>query len=660
MRLSLVFLCCLLSAQLLLAGQSQARALFMIRDFRNWLELEYDYDGSSFDNPGNNESLSEQQLLETYHFEMAYAVYSPRWLNGHLEIDLGLLQEWYDGTTDGSGFDNSFVPGYRLDGIIMDRSSFPTSFFAASEITRADRRYARNYDLQNDNYGVSTTYKNRHIPVNLSYFYNRSETDGLELDREIETETFSADCSHQTDNGFSLSELNYFYTDDKTSFFGSEPSEESNIEEFFARNSLTWGEHLKRCYFISSYRYREEEGLNPIKSTDWFETLDLRPGFALRVGLEYQFSKDDTDTLNRKDNRYRGWIEHHLYDSLVTAIRASSRNLEVDSGTEDENGYVLSLSYRKELPAESYFTMGYSYGYEETERDFDDNRFFVINEAMIVDLFERNLLNNLDVVAETIVVYNEDRFITFVEGADYTVEQIGRETEIIIPSGSLISEGDKLSLDYEYLVDPDIDFSTAVHQANTTLTLFDRHYRIYANFVNSKQKPLSSSNDPDRYNSLYDLETWTVGVEGEWHYVTCGLEYTDYDSTTDIRQYVEGFIDFRRYFRRDFIFLYLRDRMTNHDDLDNGTDGNAGTENVLTTGIQYRHKFPLGAFGEVNLDYLNQSGRNNDRQELDLEINYQLTVGKLEFEASLEEEWIWTDNQNERNDTFMLRIRRYF
>ena len=660
MRLRLVILFCLLTVQLLLAAQSQARALFMIRDFRNWLELEYEYEGSSSESSGYNQNLTEQQLNESYHFEMAYAVYSPRWLNGHLEVDLGLQQEWYNGNNDDSGSDNDFVFGYRLDGIIMDRKSFPTTFFAESESIRADRRYASNYDLQIDNYGMAITYKNRHVPVHLNYFSNRSESDGLELDRVIETETFSADCSHQTDDGFSYSELNYFYTDDKTSFFGSQPSEKNNVEEFFARNSLTWGEHLERSNFISSYRHRQEEGNNPIKSTDWFEGIDWRPGLALRMGLEYQYSEDITKTLYRKDNCYRGWIEHHLYDSLTSTARASSRNLEFDSGTEDENGFVLSLSYSKQLPTDSYFTLGYSFGYEETKRDLDDNQFFVVDEEMIVDLFERNLLNNLDVVAVSIVVYNEDRFITYVEGADYTVEQIGRETEIIIPSGSLISEGDKLSLDYLYLVDPDIDFSTTVHQASTTLTLFDRHYRIYANYVNSKQKLLSSADDSDFYDSLYNLKTWTVGVEAEWSYVSCGIEYTDYDSTTDVRQYVEGFIDYRRYFRRNYIFLYLRDRITRHDDLDNGADNNAGNENVLTTGFQYKRKFPLGAIGEVNLDYLDQDGRNNNRQELDLEITYQLRVGKLIFEVSVEEEWIWTDSRDERNDNVMLRIRRYF
>ncbi|MEA3348545.1 MAG: hypothetical protein U9Q39_05715, partial [Pseudomonadota bacterium] len=124
--------------------------------------------------------------------------------------------------------------------------------------------------------------------------------------------------------------------------------------------------------------------------------------------------------------------------------------------------------------------------------------------------------------------------------------------------------------------------------------------------------------------------------------------------------YIEAFCDYRRYFRRNFIFLYLRDRQTWHEDLDNGTDGNGGDEHILTAGVNYKRRFPLGALGEINLDYLNQSGRNNDRQELDLEISYQLQVGKLEIEISIEEEWTWTDSRDFRDDTVMFRVRRYF
>jgi len=660
MGLRLVLLLCLLSTLLLSSVRVEARAIFMIRDFRNWLELEYEYNGYTSSGTSNSQDMKEHSLSESYHFDMAYAIYNPRWLNGHFSIDLTPVQEWYDGSFEGSGNDNDFEFGYSIDGIILDRKSFPTTFFAESEDSRAERRFYRNYDLQIDNYGISTMVKNRFVPIQISYFKNISETNGLELDRVINSETFSLDASHQTEDGFSYTESNYFHTDDKTSFSGDEESVKNRVEEFFARNSLTWGEHLERSYFISSYRHREESGYNKIKSTDWLESLSLKPGRALRLGLEYQFSKDDIESLTRKDHKYRALLEHRLYDSLVSVFRVQSRRLDYDSGTEDDDGFSLSFSYRKILPADSLMIMGYSYGYNEIKRDLNGNKFFVINELMIVDLFERNVLDNLDVLAETIIVRDQERLITYIEGDDYLVQQLGRETELIITPGSLINEGDTISIDYAYFVDPDIDYSTSIHQANAEISLFERRYRLYANYISSKQNLLSDRDNRDLIDRLYNLDTWIVGIEASWDHLSCGLEYVDYDSTTDIRQYVEVFCDYRRYFRRNFIFLYLRDRQTWHEDLDNGTDGNGGDENILTAGVNYKRRFPLGALGEINLDFLNQSGRNNDRQELELEISYQLQVGKLEIEISIEEEWTWTDSRDFRDDTVMFRVRRYF
>lgn len=660
MRLSLLLSFCLLLTMLLSSVRVEARAVFMIRDFRNWLELEYEYDGYTASGSGNDQDMKEHSLSEKYHFEMAYAIYDPRWVNGHFSVDLGPVQERYDGSYEGSGNDNEFEFGYALDGVILDRKSCPTSFFAGSDESRVERRFYRNYDLQIDNYGISTTFKNRFVPVQVSYFRNISETSGLELDRKIDSETFAIDASHQTENGFSYTEANYFNTDDKTSFSGNEESVKNRVEEFFARNSLTWGEHLARSYFVSSYRYRDESGENKIKSTDWLESLSYKPGRALRLGLEYQFSEDEVESYTRKDHKYRALLEHRLYDSLVTLFRLQSRRLDYDSGTEDDNGFSLGFSYRKMLPADSLLTMGYSYGYNEIKRNLDGNKFFIIDELMIVDLFDRNVLNSLDVLAETIVVMDQARLITYIEGDDYLVRQLGRETELFFPPGSLINTGDTISIDYAYYVDPDIDYSTALHQANAEISLFERRYRFYAHYISSRQKLLSDKDNQELDDRLYDLETWTVGIEANWDHFSCGLEYVDYDSTTDVRQYVESFCDYRRYFTRNFIFLYLRDRHTWHEDLDNGTVGQGGDENILTTGIHYRRRFPLAAIGELSLDYLNQSGRNSDRQELDLEISYQLQVGRLEFEISLEEEWTWTDSRDYRDDTVMFRVRRYF
>ena len=68
----------------------------------------------------------------------------------------------------------------------------------------------------------------------------------------------------------------------------------------------------------------------------------------------------------------------------------------------------------------------------------------------------------------------------------------------------------------------------------------------------------------------------------------------------------------------------------------------------------------MGALGEVTIDFLDHRGRQNDRDELDVELSYQLEVGKLVVEVSLEENFDWYEDQNAREDRVLLKIRRYF
>ena len=635
------------------------RALLMIRDFHNWLDLNYEYDGRESESSGSKLSLAEHQFNQTYHFDTQYAIYNPRWVHGILAVDLGVNEEWYKGTTDGSGSKMNLESGYRLDGIIMDRRKTPINFFTQSQATDVNRRFARNYDLQTDNHGIVLTLKNCYLPTHLRYMFNRSETDGLELDRVQETSTMAVDSTHQY-RDISLTEISYSRTDDDTSYNGGSQPAESNInKEFQARNTLSWGEHLKRSFFTSSYRTRDESGLNDLKSTDWSESLLWKPGLALSLRLNYQVSDDESGNLGRQDHKMGVQLEHRLYDSLVSRIQVRDRQTDYDQGQEDELGWLVGFSYRKKLPRDSLFNLGYSYHYQETDRNINGNLFFVVAELLTIDLFSRNVLANYDVVEDSIVVRNEERTTTYQIGVDYLVEQLGRETELIIPAGSLIADGDTVSVDYQYNVDPSINYSTIVHQAYTSLSLFERRYRMYADLVISDQALLSRRDDPELADRLYNLRSYTVGCEGNHGLATYGLEYVDYDSITDKRRHLEGFWRYHRYYPRQFFFFSLKDRITRHEDLGAGIDA-GGSENVFTLGFKYKRKLPLGALAEASIDFLDHRGRQNDRDELNLKLSYQLQVGKLVFEARLEDNLDWYEQRKAREDKIWLKIRRYF
>ncbi|MBW1646430.1 MAG: hypothetical protein JRJ56_08980 [Deltaproteobacteria bacterium] len=368
---------------------ARPRAILMIRDFNNWLDLEYEYDGRESDNKDSKQSNSEHQLTQSYHFDMQYAVYNPRWLHGHLDLDLGLREEWYDGEVNGSGSDVSLENSYRVDGIIMDRRSTPINFFASSQTDSVNRSFDRNYDLTTDNYGIGVTFKNRVLPAHLSYLAVRSETDGLELDRVQKTRTYAADCTH-TVRDFSLTELSYTRTEDDTSYMGDQPSEDNTSKEFDARNNLSWGEHMKRSYLSSVYRHRRDSGYNDLESTDWSESLLFKPGTALKIGLDYRYNKDETAGLERRDHRSQAWIEHQLYDSLTTRAWYRSRDSNFSSGEENEYSWLLGLAYQKLLPRQSLFNCGYSYEDGETDRDLDGGESFVIDERLLINIFGRN------------------------------------------------------------------------------------------------------------------------------------------------------------------------------------------------------------------------------------------------------------------------------
>ncbi|NIA19787.1 MAG: hypothetical protein GWP07_05060, partial [Xanthomonadaceae bacterium] len=128
----LVFAVLLFSSHVSLAFP---RALLMLRDFHHWLDLRYEYNGRESKSSGNTLSLTEHEFKETYHFDTQYAIYNPRWVHGILALDLGLNEEWYHGTIDGSGSDINLESGYRLDGIIMDRRKTPINFFTQSQLT---------------------------------------------------------------------------------------------------------------------------------------------------------------------------------------------------------------------------------------------------------------------------------------------------------------------------------------------------------------------------------------------------------------------------------------------------------------------------------------------------------------------------------------------
>jgi hypothetical protein len=634
------------------------RALLYMRDFRNWLQMEYrGYWNNSDSKSGTDLESKDHLFIEKYHHSFAYAVYDPRILNGHFSIDFGLNQEIYDSSYEGSGSESGTILEYSIDGTFFDRRPYPVNVFSSNKRSEIQRIFAKNYDLYIKDHGVTLSLKNQFLPTRFQYLHRRRETDGLKLDRVETTDTFNFETLHLYKD-LSHTEVSFYYSDDDTDFGSLQPAYTHQISEYLFRNSLRWGTFPARSRLDSTYRVRDETNIVSSLFHDWSESLLLRPGRALKIGLDYDYTSDRSGDLTRDEHKEQILIEHIMYESLTTRMKFLNRKINYTRGEHKEVQGLGGLSYRKELPRSSLFSLGYSYTKGWTERDRGARELPVFDEQVTMKATGQNFFKNLDIIADSIVVHNRDRSVTYVEGEDYTVQQFGRRTELLLTWASQISPDEVVSVDYLFSVVPGLSFYTTVHQVSSSLSLFSNRYRIYGYLVDTDQKPRSDSTEEE---FLYDVFTYSIGLVSTRRFATYGSEFGYYDSTTEKRQYVEFFWRYRRYYRRNYLWLSFRDRIVKHEQVQETKFGEEGdTENQLFAGVSVRRRLFGRNIGKVGLDYLDVRGWMYDRKELDLNLSFDMRVGLMELRFRAERSWEWWEDRRRDETRVFLTLRRYF
>ena len=633
------------------------KVLLNLSKFRNWLQLDYRwYRNNSVNKKGTDLELKDHLFIEKFHSAFKYSIYDPLILNGRFSTDLGLNQEIYQGHED-SGTESGTILEYDIDGTFFERRFYPTHFFSSEKRRDIQRIFARNYDLYERDHGLALALKNAFLPTNFRYSRRRRETDGLELDRVETTETFTFDALHLYKD-LSHTEVSFYHSDDDIDFDSSQPADKSRISEYLFRNSLHWGTLPTRSRLDSTYRLRDEDNTISYKFKDWSESLFLQPGRALRIGLNYDYTSDSTKDQSRHEHREQVWIEHKLYESFTSRLRVLNRKTDYTAGMYKNVQGIGGLSYQKKLPRSSLLSLGYSYTNGRTKRDQDLRQAWVLDEQVTMKVVGPNFLENLDIIVESITVKNKDRTITYVEGPDYIVLQYGRQTELILTAGSPINPRDVVSVDYLCLMEPKLHYSTTVHQASSSLSLFSNRYRIYAYLVDNHQKPLSDDTDEEYMNDLF---TYTIGLVNTRRFATYGGEFVHYDATYDKRQYLEFFWRYRRYYRRNYLWLSVRDRVIRHEQVQESKfDDEGDTENQLYAGVSVRRRLFGRNIAKAGLEYLDvRGGYTYDRQELNLNFNFNMHIGRLELQLRADRGWEWWKNRRRGETRVFLMVRRY-
>lgn len=639
---------------------ARKKVVFQLSNLRQWAELEYAYTGKTLENDNSVDlSSRKHEIEETYHLEIDYAILDQKLANGSLEVELGLDQVFED---EGGGFsrsDNStgFSLEYLLDLLVFERRPYPISLMSNLIQERVTAPFTENYDLTSQNLSAAVSWRNNYLPTRLSYRYYTTETSGLNIDRNQQTEELLLNAS-STIGEFSESSLSAETRSRSTDFSNNSASTQTDTDELELHNLLRWGSLAKKNSLNSRYRLVDDTGTSKLRTILWNEILELQLGKALSTGLSYRYGTTESPLQDRRENSGRTWIEHRLFQSLTTRLQYTIDQTEYQTGDEQNWQYQAGFTYTKSLPRQSRLDLSYNHRYGETDRNLDDQQLTVVDEAFTVNTFLSGFLVNLDIIPESIVVFNSDRSIIYNLNSEYRINIIGRRTELEIIGGGIIS-GDTLSIDYVYQVNSSIDYATIGNSLSASLSLFGQRYRIYTTLSQTDQDLISGVAD---VSPLTQQTYAQIGLEGNFKRVSFGASYLYQDSTISTDKTSEVFVNYLR--RKNFSLLNLRltERYmtTQQNEGLDGISGDKENRNSLSFNADYRRQLLRNLTLNLREHVIDIRGQNRDQDDIFLGMILESHWYKFELLLSADVTWQIYDDSSSREDTVAFKIRRYF
>ncbi len=643
------------------ANAARKKVIFQLANFRHWTDLEYDYTGKSdnYDNGGDRNS-QEHEFAETYHLEIDYAILDSDLANGSLSVDLGLLQSYGNESGENVRSDNSngFIGGYLFDMIAFERRFYPVSLTSSLTQERITAPFTDNYDQTHQAWSAAITLRNSYLLSSLNYYYNTMETSGLTNDRTQENEVLSL-SANSTIGDFSETRLDAETSSRRTDYSdNTQSSTQTDTDELGLQNFLRWGSLREKNSLNSRYRFTEDTGTSERKTHTWDEDLKLQLGKALTTEFSYGYRSDESPNQEQKQHNGDASIEHQLFDSLTTRVGYSVDQTDYLIGDEQNWHYQAELTYRKKLPGESRLGMSCNYLYGKTDRDLDENQLTIIDEGFPVTVFLAGFLEHLDIITESIVVYNADRSIIYNLDTDYRINTIGRRTELEIIGGGIVA-GDILSVDYLYQVNNSIKYSTTGYSLSTNVSLFANRYRLYGSLSKTDQDKIAGV---DSVSPLIQQTYAQIGLDGNFDSISLGTSYTYLDSNLSTDKTTEAFVSYLLRKNRSHLSLRLTERYTTtqQNEENSGNAGGLQNRNSLTFNADYRRRLYSNLTMSLRGHVIDIRSQNQDQDDIFLGMVLESRWYKFELQLSADVTWQLYKDSSSREDTVSFRIRRYF
>ncbi len=452
-------------------------------------------------------------LEETVELDTRGYFYHPNLVDWFADVSFTLEQN--QETLNNRGFDSSGrILEYDLEALILKEKPVSFRLFGTRISNVLHRDFASTFRLRDRTLGGEVLLKGPFPASLLVEAIRRREEDVSRIENE-RSKHLEFRIADRRDPAL-LTEFRYERddVDETVTTLGSAGGALDEMDQSFVRdefnltNNWRFGKEGRENLLLGGVHGIRRRGFyrNEVFSAD--QRLELAHSDTFSTFYQLGFSSDETDNSDEQHLSGRIGFSKQIYDSLDIDGLLYFRNREFLEGTEDIRGGTLDINYRKKTPI-GLLSSSLGLGKEYEKEESDTGLGLIRDEAVVLTGITFSPLSELGIVANTIVVTNDTRTITYDEGSDYIVRRTGGLTEIARVLGGTISNGQTVLVDYAILQGRDSRFVTdRVGWANR-LQLKHLPIDVYFSY-DLDDRQLRSGDDP---GNLETEKIWLGGIE---------------------------------------------------------------------------------------------------------------------------------------------------
>lgn len=466
------------------------------------------------------------------------------WHPNFLQIDLGgefypeSNQDDYLVTPDRS--EVRTLKGLNIGTTLFNSKPLSIQSWANWNDSYSNRENLTNIRSKTIRWGSSLYFRNRILPVNISYNDNNWDQTETETGRTYQTDQSNFEASTQKSfsdrdrSELSYSHNQYFRRDANLSEIGN------TTDNIRLNNSLYFDKKKRYAFRSYIYNYKRRGSQNySVFSANENLTFLLPQNFRF-IGI-YNYHNQQQETQKSRQNKVSANLNHKLFSSLNSQLFYEYSNINHTFYNETRNKGGIDLHYVKKIPS-GQLNLSYNYSLLRNDMDSDPTDLQVYDEQHLLADGEITMLSKPHIDEATIVVKDITATIIYQIDFDYLLIEQGDYIEIQRIPGGQIPNRSSVYIDYVAIQTGSYKYDAHSNNFSANITLFKRFLELYyrgqfMNYKNVEKSDLLVLNYIKRNTLGGRIHIWDAEI---------GIEYEDQNSTITPYKLMRYYLNFQK------------------------------------------------------------------------------------------------------------------